>query len=138
MDRQFSPFGGFGFGRRPFFRPFPHPFFPGRFLFPFFSFSPFFFPFFRDGDDQNEMCFAQHQVQPGDTMWNLAHMYNMPLIILEEANPQIANPNELRVGEIVYIPRISHMHCQKTYMERDGSQAQTNPPNVHSQYPMMG
>ncbi|WMT43233.1 hypothetical protein RE628_13865 [Paenibacillus sp. D2_2] len=45
MDRGFAPGGGFGggFGRRPFFRPIPHPFFPGRALFPFFFFphSPF-------------------------------------------------------------------------------------------------
>ncbi len=79
------------------------------------------------------MVFAQHQVQPGDTLWNIAHMYNIPLPVLEEANPQLANPNELRVGEMVMIPRISHMHCQKTYMERDGAQVQTYMPNPHGQ-----
>lgn len=124
MDNRFTPFGGPGFGgpgfgHHPFFRPFPHPFFPRRFLFPFFSFSPFFFPFVRDGADQNDMLFAQYQVQAGDTMANIAHMYNIPLLILEEANPQIANPNEIRVGEIINIPRISNSHCQKTYMEKD-------------------
>lgn len=119
MDRLFTPFGGPGFGHHPFFRPFPHPFFPRRFLFPFFSFSPFFFPFFREGAEHNDMCFAQHQVQSGDTMGRIAHMYNMPLSILEEANPQIGNPNELRIGETVFIPRISNMYCQKTYMEKD-------------------
>jgi hypothetical protein len=124
MDNRFTPFGGPGFGgpgfgHHPFFRPFPHPFFPRRFLFPFFSFYPFFFPFFRDGVDQNDMLFAQYQVQAGDTMYKIAHMYNLPLPILEEANPQIANPNEIRVGEMVFIPRISNAHCQKTYMEKD-------------------
>ena len=87
MDRQFLPFAGPGFGFNPFFRPFPHPFFPGRFLFPFFAFSPFFFPFFRGEDDRNDMCFAQYQVQSGDTLWKIAHMFNIPLPILEEANP---------------------------------------------------
>lgn len=136
MDNRFTPFGGPGFGR-PFFRPFPHPFFPRRFLFPFFFFSPFFFPFFRDGAEQSDICFAQHQVQAGDTMARIAHMYNMPLLILEEANHQIANPNELRIGEIVYIPRISNMHCQKTYEERDTSNTGTPMPMAQGQQPMM-
>ena len=124
MDRQFLPFAGPGFGFNPFFRPFPHPFFPGRFLFPFFAFSPFFFPFFRGEDDRNDMCFAQYQVQSGDTLWKIAHMFNIPLPILEEANPQIGNPNVLRIGETIFIPRISHMYCQKTYVEMPMTQGQ--------------
>lgn len=118
MNRAFIPQGGAGF-RRPF-RPIPHPFFPRRFLFPFFFFSPFFFPFFReDGEgDRNDMYFAQHQMQAGDTMDKVAHMYNMPLPILEEANPHI-NPQQMQPGSTVYIPRISHMYCHKTYMENE-------------------
>ncbi|MBW7456117.1 LysM peptidoglycan-binding domain-containing protein [Paenibacillus sepulcri] len=118
MDRGFFPGGGFGggFGRRPFFRPFPHPFFPGRSLFPFFFLSPFIFPFFRDGNP-DDMLFAQHQAQPGDTLAAVGHKYNMPHSIMEEANPHITNPNQLRAGEMVNIPRISHMVCQKTYNE---------------------
>ncbi|MFC9707655.1 LysM peptidoglycan-binding domain-containing protein [Paenibacillus sp. JNUCC31] len=111
MDRGFG--GGFG---RPFFRPFPHPFFPRRFLFPFFFFSPFFFPFFRDGNS-DDMLFAQHSCHPGDTLASIGHKYNMPHSILEEANPHLANPSQLSPGEIVYIPRISNMMCQKTYSE---------------------
>jgi len=114
MDqRAFFPGGGFG---RPFFRPFPHPFFPNRFLFPFFFFSPFFFPFFRDGKS-DEMIFAQHQVRPGDTMAAICHHYNIPHSIMEEANSHLVNPNQLNPGEIVYVPRISNMVCQKTYTE---------------------
>ncbi|SDX50370.1 LysM domain-containing protein [Paenibacillus sp. CF384] len=118
MNRGFFPGGGFGggFGRRPFFRPFPHPFFPGRFLFPFFSFSPFFFPFFRDGQS-DDMVFAQYQVQAGDTFASIGHKYNIPMAILEEANPQHKNPNQLNVGEMIVIPRISNMVCHKTYSE---------------------
>ncbi|WP_029192886.1 LysM peptidoglycan-binding domain-containing protein [Paenibacillus harenae] len=120
MNRAFIP-GGFGF-RRPF-RPFPHPFFPRRFLFPFFFFSPFFFPFFReeDGGDRNDndMYFAHHQTQPGDTLDKVAHMYNIPCPILEEANPHIGHPGEIQPGSTVHIPRISHMYCHKTYMEKE-------------------
>lgn len=128
MNRAFIPFGGPGF-RRPF-RPFPHPFFRNRFLFPFFFFSPFFFPFFREEDDRNDMndmYFAHHQAQAGDTLEKVSHMYNIPYVILEEANPHIANPNQLNAGESVYIPRISHIHCHKTYMERDMPSAETAP-----------
>ncbi|QHT61472.1 LysM peptidoglycan-binding domain-containing protein [Paenibacillus lycopersici] len=123
MNRAFFP-GGFG---RPFFRPFPHPFFPGRFLYPSFFFSPFFFPFFRE-DQAGDMVFAQHQVKPGDTMMSICHMYNIPHPILEEANPQIQNPNQLKAGETVVIPRISNMHCQKTYGEAAGQQTQQGQP----------
>lgn len=125
MNRGFFPGGGFGggFGRRPFFRPFPHPFFPGRFLFPTFFFSPFFFPFFRE-DQAGDMVFAQHQVKPGDTMKSICHAYNIPQLMLEEANPQIKNPNQLQAGETVTIPRISHMYCQKTYTEAPAQHAQ--------------
>ncbi|MBW7474001.1 LysM peptidoglycan-binding domain-containing protein [Paenibacillus oenotherae] len=125
MDRGFVPGGGFGGGfGRPFFRPFAHPFFPRRFLFPFFFFSPFFFPFFRDGKS-DDMLFAQHQVQKGDTLAAVGHKYNMPVAILEEANPQLANPQQLSAGEVIYIPRISNMMCQKTYSEMPASMQQS-------------
>ncbi|NBD23263.1 LysM peptidoglycan-binding domain-containing protein [Paenibacillus glycinis] len=118
MNRGFFPGGGFG--RRPFFRPFAHPFFPGRFLFPTFFFNPFFFPFFRDGQPGDDL-FAQHQVKPGDTMTSIGHAYNMPHAILEEANSHL-NPNQLKAGDTVNIPRISNMHCHKTYSEGPAQQ----------------
>ncbi|RAP75050.1 LysM peptidoglycan-binding domain-containing protein [Paenibacillus montanisoli] len=123
MDRGFFPGGGFG--RRPFFRPFPHPFFPRRFLFPFFFFSPFFFPFWRD-DNPEDMIYARHQVAPGDTMAKICHKYNMPHVMVEEANPNL-NPHQLRAGETVVIPRISNMQCQKSYQEAPMPQEQGQP-----------
>ncbi|WP_239616524.1 LysM peptidoglycan-binding domain-containing protein [Cohnella mopanensis] len=127
MDRGFFPGGGFGGGfGRPFFRPFPHPFFPNRSLFPFFFFSPFFFPFFRDGKS-DDMVFAQHSAQAGDTLAAVGHKYNIPHAILEEANPQVSNPNQLKSGEMIYIPRISNMMCQKTYTEMPVSGQQAQP-----------
>jgi hypothetical protein len=117
MDRAFFPGGGFG-GRR-FFRPFPHPFFPGRFLYPYFFFSPFFFPFVRDGQ-AGDSLFAAHQAQPGQTLGAVAHQYNIPQSILEEANPHLTNPNQLSHGDTVYIPRISNLGCHKGYAEMPG------------------
>ncbi len=127
MDRGFFPGGGFGGGfGHPFFRPFPHPFFPHRFLFPFFFFHPFFHPFFRDGKS-DDMLFAQYQAQPGDTLAAVGHKYNMPYAILEEANPHLKNPHHLNAGEIVYVPRISNMICQKTYSEQAAPDQQGQP-----------
>jgi hypothetical protein len=140
MDRGFFPGGGFGggfggfgggFGRR-FFRPFPHPFFPNRFLFPFFFFSPFFFPFFRDGKSDDTL-FAQHQARSGDTLGTVSHKYNIPHSILEEANPHLANPDQLNPGETVYVPRISNMICQKTYSEMTAPVQQGQPMKYQGQ-----
>ncbi|WP_219836996.1 LysM domain-containing protein [Paenibacillus sp. R14(2021)] len=63
------------------------------------------------------MLFAQHQVQPGDTLAAIGHKYNIPHQILEEANSHLSNPSQLKAGEMVYVPRISNMVCQKTYSE---------------------
>ncbi len=131
MDRGFFPGGGFGPGfgggfGRPFFRPFPHPFFPNRFLFPFFFFSPFGFPFFR-AEQGGDVLFAQHQVQPGDTLASICHAYNMPQTIVEEANPQLTNPQQLRPGENVNIPRISNMMVHKSYADMPAGVQQGQP-----------
>ncbi|MGG4141825.1 LysM domain-containing protein [Paenibacillus algorifonticola] len=132
-DRAFVPGGGFGGGfGRPFFRPFPHPFFPNRFLFPFFFFSPFLFPFFREGNS-DDMIYAQHQAQHGETLAAVCHKYNVPHAIMEEANPHI-NPAQLKAGEMVYIPRISNMMCQKTYSEMAAGGQQTQPMMYHGQH----
>ncbi|MUT68710.1 LysM peptidoglycan-binding domain-containing protein [Paenibacillus sp. NEAU-GSW1] len=122
MQRGFTPFGGGGF--RPPFRPVPHPFFPRRFFFPFFFFSPFIFPFFpfREGAEdatRNDHYFAHHQSQAGETMAHISHMYNIPCAFLEEANPELTAHAALQPGTSVYIPRISHMQCHKTYVERE-------------------
>lgn len=105
------PFSPFGF-------PFGFPFF-GRRLFPFFFIHPFRrYPFYRSGEDIKDMVYAVHTVEPGDTMWEIAQRYNIPLPILLLGNPQIQNPHVLQVGEKVYIPKLCSMHCQVMYMEQ--------------------
>ncbi|MFF2479568.1 LysM peptidoglycan-binding domain-containing protein [Paenibacillus sp. NPDC058071] len=126
MNRGFNQFGG---GFRPPFRPFPHPFFPRRFLFPFFFFSPFFFPFFReDGtrEFRDDQYFAHHQAQPGESLHDISHKYNIPSPILEEANPGYSKHMPLQHGASVYIPRISHLYCHKTYIEHNEDEAGAN------------
>nr|WP_325050062.1 LysM peptidoglycan-binding domain-containing protein [Cohnella faecalis] len=112
--------------RSPILSTVPHPFFPNRFLFPSFFFSPFFFPFFRDGQSDDTL-FAQHQATHGETLASVGHRYNIPHPILEEANPHLANPNQLAAGETVNIPRISNMMCQKTYAEMTAPAQQVQP-----------
>jgi len=45
-----------------------------------------------------------HIVKKGDTLYELSQKYNVPLQKLIEANPQIANPDQLSIGEKVKIP----------------------------------
>lgn len=45
-----------------------------------------------------------HTVKSGDTLWKLSKAWGLPLQALVEANPQLVNPNELKVGEVIHIP----------------------------------
>ena len=46
---------------------------------------------------------AYHQVVKGDTLWALANWYGVPLEELVALNPQIKNPNLIRVGQEVRV-----------------------------------
>lgn len=48
---------------------------------------------------------AYYTIREGDSFYNLALRYNMPLNILLEANPQ-ANPYDLKVGQEICIPNV--------------------------------
>ena len=47
---------------------------------------------------------STHTVQPGDTLSGIAAQSGVSLINLEAANPQIANPNLIYVGQQVNVP----------------------------------
>lgn len=47
---------------------------------------------------------TQYVVRPGDTMSMIARRFGVTLQALVAANPQIANPNILFPGQIVYVP----------------------------------
>ncbi|KAA9000422.1 LysM peptidoglycan-binding domain-containing protein [Paenibacillus spiritus] len=54
--------------------------------------------------DQGEMYY-KHTVQQGDTLWKLSKAWGVQLKDVIEANPQLKNPDVLKVGEVVYIPK---------------------------------
>ena len=46
----------------------------------------------------------KHVVKQGDTLWKLSKAWGLPLQTLIAANPQLSDPNQLKVGDIVNIP----------------------------------
>ncbi len=46
-----------------------------------------------------------YTVKPGDTLWEIAHRYGISLHDLIAANPQIENPDQINVGDVIRIPR---------------------------------
>jgi LysM repeat protein len=47
---------------------------------------------------------SSHPVQAGDTMSGIAAQSGVPLSQVEAANPQIANPDAISVGDVVNVP----------------------------------
>lgn len=46
---------------------------------------------------------AQYYVKQGDTMWNIANMYGMYYSDLLALNPQLRDPNKLRIGQFLTV-----------------------------------
>ena len=46
----------------------------------------------------------KHVVKQGDTLWKLSKAWGLPLQTLIAANPQLSDPNQLKVGDVVNIP----------------------------------
>lgn len=47
---------------------------------------------------------TSHTVVRGDTLYNIARLYGIPLNSLIAANPQITNPNFIQIGQVINIP----------------------------------
>lgn len=48
---------------------------------------------------------AEHLVRPGETFFEIARSYGISVAALAAANPQVRNPELIRPGQILYIPR---------------------------------
>jgi len=46
-----------------------------------------------------------YTVVEGDSLSAIAHKFNITLQELEAANPKITNPNDIKVGEVLNIPK---------------------------------
>lgn len=46
---------------------------------------------------------AQHIVKPGESMWSIAKKNNIFYSRLIELNPQIKDPNKIKIGQYIYI-----------------------------------
>jgi LysM repeat protein len=57
--------------------------------------------------------FTHYVVQPGDQMWALAAAFHVALADLLAANPQVSDPSNLVVGELLNIPPVG-WHAQPT------------------------
>lgn len=45
-----------------------------------------------------------YKIKKGDTLYAIARRNGISLDILLAANPQIKNPNTLKIGQVIYIP----------------------------------
>ncbi len=64
-----------------------------------------------------------YTVQPGDTMFLIARRYGISLDALINANPQVANPNQIKPGQKLCVPTGSSGPCppgSTTYTVRPG------------------
>ena len=47
-----------------------------------------------------------YTVQAGDSLWKIAKNYQIGLDALIAANPQLTNPNQISIGEIINVPEL--------------------------------
>lgn len=58
-------------------------------------------------------------IKPGDSLFSIARQYNIPLDVLIAVNPQISDPNQLTLGEIIYIPAPLELHSGQATQFQD-------------------
>ncbi|MDD2504286.1 MAG: LysM domain-containing protein, partial [Clostridia bacterium] len=64
----------------------------------------------------------QYVVRPDDTLYLIAKEFKIPLAQLISANPQITNPNMLRVGQTIMIPDLIPIPNQLMVMEANAEE----------------
>lgn len=59
----------------------------------------------------------QYIVRRNDTLFLIARRFGIPLSLLIQANPQIENPSQLQIGDVINIPSLQPIPAQLTDME---------------------
>lgn len=59
----------------------------------------------------------QYIVRRNDTLFLIARRFGIPLSLLIQANPQLENPNQLQIGDVINIPALEPVPGQLTDME---------------------
>lgn len=65
----------------------------------------------------------QYVVKPNDTLYLIAQQFDVPLAQLIKANPQIANPNMINIGQTINIPSLLPIPDQVSLIESDAVKA---------------
>jgi LysM repeat protein len=63
---------------------------------------------------------GMHTVVPGDTLARLALRYGVSVGLLLEANPEITDPNVIRVGQVLNIPEVETVTVQVPFIQLEG------------------
>ncbi|MDP5275289.1 LysM peptidoglycan-binding domain-containing M23 family metallopeptidase [Chengkuizengella axinellae] len=50
----------------------------------------------------------QYVVQANDTLWIISQKLDISIQALIDANPQLSNPNNLRIGQVIYLPNTNN------------------------------
>ena len=56
-------------------------------------------------------------VRPGDSLYNISIEYGIPLVQLIRANPQLSDINQLRIGQVIYLPYLLSVPEQLMILE---------------------
>lgn len=56
----------------------------------------------------NDYRVDTHIVRPGDTLWKIANLYQVGVMELINANPQLSDPDVIYVGQKINIPEVSN------------------------------
>ncbi len=74
---------------------------------------------FQSGSEKSS-CFRTYTIEQGDTLFNIANKYNIPLRKLISANPQITNPNLIFPGQDICLPRPFPYRREISYVVKRG------------------
>ena len=79
----------------------------------------------------------QYVVRSGDTIYLIAEKFSLPLQQLLTANPQITDPSQLLVGDVIWIPRFQSSDIVQTNQEYTSSDFENDLQTLQQSYPFI-